>query len=163
MPNNPSPAKGGQTVSAVWELAQPLAQQLELRLWDVRFEKEGANWYLRIFIDKDGGVQISDCEAMSHALDAPLDEADLIAQSYHLQVSSPGVERNLRRPEHFAQFLGEKIFLRLIRPQDNCRDFKGVLSAYDKGVLLLLLEDGKTLTVNQKETSYIRLDDFGGF
>ena len=80
--------KGGNTVAAVTAIAEPIAQQLGLMLWDVRFVKEGANWYLRIFIDKEGGVGIDDCVAMSHALDKPLEDADPIDRSYCLEVSS---------------------------------------------------------------------------
>ena len=93
--------KGGNTVAAVWDIAAPIAEQLGLDIWDIRFVKEGADWFLRIFIDKDGGVTIEDCENMSRAMDAPLDEADPIPQSYCLEVSSPGVERELTRDSHF--------------------------------------------------------------
>ena len=78
--------KGGNTVAQVWELAKPLAEELGLTLWDVRFVKEGAQWYLRIFIDKEDGVGIDDCVAMSHAIDKPLDELDPISQAYCLEV-----------------------------------------------------------------------------
>ena len=88
----------GNTVAAVWQIAQPIAESLGLELWDVRFVKEGADWFLRIFIDKEDGVSIDDCEAMSRAIDKPLDDADPISQSYCLEVSSPGVERELVRP-----------------------------------------------------------------
>ena len=80
--------KGGNTVAQVWELAKPLAEELGLTLWDVRFVKEGAQWYLRIFIDKEDGVGIDDCVAMSHAIDKPLDELDPIHQAYCLEVCS---------------------------------------------------------------------------
>lgn len=84
-----SKGKGGITVNAVWDIARPIAEKLGLELWDVRFEKEGADWFLRVFIDKDGGVSIDDCVDMSHALDKPLDDADPIEQSYCLEVCSP--------------------------------------------------------------------------
>ena len=154
--------KGGNTVTAVWKLAEPLAAELGLTLWDVRYLKEGATWYLRIIIDKPDGIAISDCEDMSHAIDAPLDEADLIEHSYHLQVSSPGLERDLRLDAHFAHCLGQKIQLRLIRPLNNVRDYAGELAAFEAGIVTLTLPDGSQMQVNQKETSFIRLDDFGG-
>ncbi len=93
-------------MSVVEELAVPIAADLGLRIWDVRYLKEGSQWFLRVFIDKDGGVDINDCENMSRALDAPLDELDPIAGEYILEVSSPGIERELIRPEHFMQFIG---------------------------------------------------------
>ena len=92
------------TVAVCTRLARPVAEELGLQLWDVRFVKEGADWYLRFFIDREGGVTINDCEEMSRRLDKLLDEADPIACSYCLEVSSPGVERELIRPEHFEQF-----------------------------------------------------------
>lgn len=155
--------KGGNTVSAVWDIAQPIARQLGLELWDVRFVKEGVSWYLRIFIDKEGGVDINDCENMSRALDEPLDRADPIEQSYCLEVSSPGIERELTREEHFTACLGEKIKLRLIRPRDGQRDYSGVLESHDGSDITLRLENGEGLCVNKKETSFIKLDDFEGF
>lgn len=156
-------AEKKNTVSAVWDIAKPIADSLGLILWDVRFQKEGANWYLRIFIDKDGGVGIEDCVDMSHALEAPLDEADPIEQSYNLQVSSPGIERDLVRDEHFLKYIGEKIMFKLPRAVDGQKEFHGILESYENGTLVLSYGNGKTLTVNKKETSWIRLDDFPGF
>ncbi len=157
-----SKGKGGNTVNTVWEIAEPIAQSLGLEIWDVRFEKEGADWFLRIFIDKEGGVSIDDCVDMSHAIDKPLDEADPIEQSYCLEVSSPGLERDLKRDAHFEKSLGEKIMVKLIRPVDGQREFKGILESYDNGNFELLSEDGTKLMINKKETSYVKLDDFGG-
>lgn len=152
--------KGGNTVAAVWDIAAPIAEQLGLDIWDIRFVKEGADWFLRIFIDKDGGVTIEDCENMSRAMDAPLDEADPIPQSYCLEVSSPGVERELTRDSHFEACKGEKIKLRLIRALEGKRDFNGVLEDTDGKQITVRLEDGSAMVVDKKETSYIKLDDF---
>ena len=154
--------KGGNTVAAVWEIAEPIAQELGLVIWDIRFVKEGADWFLRIFIDKDGGVGITDCENMSRAIDKPLDEADPIEQSYCLEVSSPGIERDLKRDSHFEQCTGMKIKVKLIRPLDGQREFSGVLESYDAGNVQIKFEDGSGLMINKKEASYIKLDDFGG-
>lgn len=158
-----SKGKGGSTVSVVWDLAEPLAAELGLRLWDVRFVKEGAEWYLKIIIDKPGGIDINDCENMSKAIDKPLDDADPIEQGYHLEVSSPGIERDLRRDFHFTENIGEKIMFRLIRPLEKVRDFKGILAGYDNGNFTAELNDGRQIVVNKKEVSYVRLDDFKGF
>ena len=157
-----SKGKGGATVSAVWEIAQPIAEGLGLELWDVRFEKEEADWFLRVFIDKDGGISIDDCVDMSHALDKPLDEADPIEQSYCLEVCSPGLERSLKRDSHFEKSIGKHVQVKLIRPLDGTREFKGRLESYDNGIFELLTEDGTKLAINKKETSYVKLDDFGG-
>ena len=158
----PSKGKGGATVSAVWEIAEPIAQSIGLELWDVRFEKEGASWYLRVFIDKEGGVSIDDCVDMSHALDKPLDDADPIEQSYCLEVSSPGIERDLKREEHFLKCMGMKVKVKLIRPVEGRREFSGVLESYDNGNIQITLDDGSGIMINKKEASYIKLDDFGG-
>ena len=152
--------KGGNTVAAVWEIAEPIAAQLGLKLWDIRFVKEGADWFLRIFIDKDGGVGITDCENMSRAIDKPLDDADPIEQSYCLEVSSPGIERDLSRESHFEACKGEKIKVKLIRAVDGIREFSGILEDYEGMKIVLRLEDGSAMNIDKKETSYIKLDDF---
>ncbi len=151
------------TVSVIWDIAAPIAENLGLILWDVRFQKEGANWYLRIFIDKDGGVCMDDCVNMSHALDEPLDTLDPIEQSYSLQVSSPGIERDLVRDEHFLRYLGSEIKLRLPRAINGKREFSGILENYEDGKITLKEENGENITVDKKETSWVRLDDFKGF
>ena len=149
------------TVSQVWEIAEPIAEELGLILWDVCFEKEGANYYLRIFIDKEDGVSIEDCVNMSHAMDAPLDEADLIDRQYNLQVSSPGIERKLTRDFHFDYFMGEKVILRLIRPFEGQREFKGVLIDYSEdGAVTIEFDEENTMTAEKKEIAWVKLDDF---
>lgn len=153
-------AKGGNTVAAVREIVEPIAERLGLSIWDIRFLKEGAQWYLRIFIDKQGGVSIDDCVDMTHAISDPLDEADPIEQAYMLEVSSPGIERELTRPEHFEKCLGKKIMMKSIRPIDGKREWNGVLESYDDGNISLRCEDGSGLTFTKKEASWVKLDDF---
>ncbi len=149
------------TVSAVWELAEPLAEELGLVLWDVVFEKEGANYYLRIIIDKEDGVGIDDCVNMSHALDKPLDDANIIDRQYNLQVSSPGIERKLTRDFHFECAIDEKVIVRLIRPFEGQREFKGVLIDYsESGAVTIEFPDETTMTAEKKEIAWVKLDDF---
>lgn len=141
-------------------LAEPLAQQLGLRIWDVRFVREGADWYLRVFIDRDGGVSIDDCVNLTRLLSPALDEADPIDQSYCLEVSSPGVERELTRPEHFEAYQGRAVTVRLIRPRDGQRDFTGLLL---EGTDPIRLEtpEGEVLAFSKKETASVRaVDDY---
>ena len=152
--------KGGNTVAAVWEIAAPVAEQLGLSIWDIRFQKEGVSWYLRIYIDKEGGVGIADCENFSRAIDGPLDDADPIEQSYYLEVSSPGVERQLTREEHFKKYIGSKVIVHLIRPRDGEREFRGVLDSYDGGVVSVIRDDGSGICFEKKEVSWVKLDDF---
>ncbi|MBQ7218085.1 MAG: ribosome maturation factor RimP [Ruminococcus sp.] len=155
-------SKGKNTVSTVEEIARPIADELGLRIWDVRYLKEGSQWFLRVFIDKDGGVDINDCERMSRALDEPLDQADPIDGEYILEVSSPGIERELVRPEHFAAFIGADIMVKMIRPIDGIgKEFKGVLTDYADGAVTITDHSGEnTVTINKKDAAYIKLDDF---
>lgn len=148
------------TVEKVEEIIKPYAEDLGLDIWDVQFSKEGADWYLRIFIDKDGGIDIDDCVDLTHAISKPLDDADPISQSYLLEVSSPGVERELTRDEHFEKYIGSAVMVRTIRAIDGVRDFNGKLVAYENKSLTVELQDGNNITVNKKETSYVKLDDF---
>ena len=153
-------AKGGNTVKTVWDIVEPFAEELGLKIWDVRFLKEGSSWYLRIFIDKDGGVSIDDCVDLTHAINGPLDEADPIEQAYFLEVSSPGVERDLVRDEHFSAYIGEKIKVKMIRPVEGKREFSGILADYSDGNITISLEDESGFTFTKKEASWIKVDDF---
>lgn len=149
--------KKGPVTEQVRRLVEPVAADFGLQIWDIRYEKEGASWYLRIFIDKPGGVNIEDCENMSRGVDKLIDEADPIEGSYFLEVSSPGIERDLVRPEHFQAFIGSLINVRLIRPRANQRDFVGKLQGFCDGTLTIEASSGETLTFEKKETAYIRL------
>ncbi len=153
----------GKVETKVLEIAEPIARDLGLSIWDIEFVKEGADHYLRIYIDKEGGVGIDDCVNMSHAIDAPLDDADPIDVSYTLEVSSPGAERSLKTDAHFLAYVGEKVMVKLIRPVDGEREFRGILKEYDKGQVVFESNEGKTLSFNKKEASYIKVDDFDEF
>ena len=148
------------TVQKVEEIVLPYAKELSLEIWDITFKKEGSEWYLRIFIDKKGGVSIDDCVDLTHAVSKPLDEADPIAQNYILEVSSPGVERELKRDEHFKRYIGSPVMLRTIRPIDGVRDFSGTLVSYEEKKITLRLPDEKEMTFDKKETNFVKLDDF---
>ena len=111
----------------VLEIVKPFADELSLQIWDIVFKKEGTDWYLRIFIDKEGGVSVDDCVDLTHLITEPLDEADLISHSYTLEVSSPGIERELKKEEHFLKYIGAAVMMRTIRPIDGVRDFTGTL------------------------------------
>jgi len=155
-------SKGGVTVSKVWELCEPIVKDFGLSLWDVRYVKEGADWYLRIFIDKEGGVDITDCEKVSRAINTPLDELDPIENAYCLEVCSPGVERELVRDEHFMQFIGADIMVRMRRPIEGIgKDFCGVLKGYDDGMVTVSDHSGENeVTISKKDAAWIKLDDF---
>ena len=118
-------SKKKSTAERVWDMAEPLARELGLSIWDVQFGKEGADWYLRVFIDKEGGVSIDDCEAVSRPVSDLLDEADPIEGSYTLEVSSAGADRALKKPEHFEKFRGEEVEVKLYRPREGRKEFVG--------------------------------------
>ena len=152
------------TVERVWEVVEPVVDELDpgLVLWDVRYLKEGADWYLRIFIDHPQGVNINHCEAVSRAIDQPLEEADPISQAYILEVCSPGIERELVRPEHFTAFLGSDVMVKMIRPIEGIgKEFKGVLMDYNDGEITIQDHSGENqVTINKKDAAWIKLDDF---
>jgi len=149
--------KKGNTESIVRALIEPVAEQLGLRLWDVRFVKEGTEHYLRITIDKDEGILIEDCERMSRAIDPIIDEADPIDCPYFLEVSSPGLGRPLTRDEHFAAMMGQEVKIHLIRPFENQRDFVGILAAYD-GSVTIDTENGQ-MDFAKADISSVKLND----
>lgn len=143
------------TVAKIYELAQPLAEELGLIIWDIVFEKEGANYYLRVFIDKDEGISMDDCEAFTRPLNKILDEADPIEQSYILEVGSPGLGRELRKPEHFELYKGYGIRIRFIRPLENGeKEIVGTLKDYDRDSVRV---DG--ITYKLSDTAFIRAYD----
>lgn len=148
------------TIQKVEEIVTPFAKALGLAIWDIRFAKEGSDWYLRIFIDKDGGISIDDCVDLTHAITKPLDEADPISQSYMLEVSSPGVERELTKDEHFEKYIGSPVMMRAIRAIDGVRDFNGILKSYENKKITVELQDKSVITIDKKDTSYVKLDDF---
>lgn len=148
------------TVQRVEEIVRPFADELGLSIWDVTFKKEGSEWYLRIFIDKEGGVNIDDCVDLTHAVSKPLDDADPISQNYMLEISSPGVERELKRDEHFQKYIGSPVMVRTIRPVDGVRDFNGTLVKYENKQLSVRLQDESVVTFDKKDTNFVKLDDF---
>jgi ribosome maturation factor RimP len=152
--------KGSNVVTSVWALAEPLVSALGLILWDVRYVKEGVNRYLRIIIDKEGGVGIDDCVAVNDALDAPLDELDPIPESYSLQVCSAGIERELVRDFHFRRYIGEKIILKLRVGFEGKKIHRCVLRGYEDGRITVEFADGTLHDFEKTGYSSVKLDDF---
>lgn len=147
-------ANSKSTVEKAYELAKPLAESLGVSIWDVVFEKEGASWYLRIFIDKDDGINIDDCEAFSRPFNKILDEKDFIDQSYIFEVGSPGIGRELKRPEHFEKYIGSPVRVRLIRAADGLKEIIGLLKEYNKDSILI---DEKEIKLS--DTAFVKLYD----
>ena len=137
-------------------LALPIIERNGCTLWDVEYVKEAGTWFLRVYLDKEGGVDINDCEAVSRALSDVLDESDPIEGSYTLEVSSTGIDRVLKKPEHFAAFLGSEVEVRLYRPVESRKDHVGVLSAYENGDVTLETTQG-TRMFPKKDVAQVRL------
>lgn len=140
----------------VWELAQPVVEGFGLKLWDVEYVREGADWFLRLYIDKDSPVDISDCEKVSRAMDPILDQEDPIPDSYNFEVCSAGCERVLKRPSDFQQFLGSPVLVKLYRPREGRKEYVGVLQGHENGTTILEV-DGKQLEFTPEETALVRL------
>ena len=136
--------------------AQPMVEANGCQLWDVEYVREGSERYLRVYIDKDGGIDIDDCERVHRALDPILDEKDPIAESYHFEVCSAGLERALKRPSDFARFMGSPITVKLYRPRNGLKEIPCVLRGYDNGKVTV--EAGKeTICFEKSEVALVRL------
>lgn len=159
----PNPGRS-RIAEQVRTLISPVVEQLGYLLWDVAYVKEGADYILRVTIDSTGesGITVDDCERMSHALDPVLDEADPIPDSYLLEVSSPGIERELTRAEHFSACAGEKVEVRLFAPVDGCRVFTGILQGLDGEGQIVLEIAGAVCTFPRVAVAKVRtVFDFG--
>ena len=143
----------------VYELIKDAVEAEGVRLWDVSFLKEGASWYLRVFIDKPEGISIDDCTNVSHAIDPIIDEADPIDVSYYLEVCSPGIERELTRSRHYEESLGKQVRLKLYRAYDGKKEITGTLEDVTEENVTLVTE-GNALTVERKNISKANLSDF---
>ncbi len=127
----PMKKSSGGIVGAVTKIAEPLAEELGYFLWDVEYVKEGADMYLRITIDAEDGITIDDCEKMHRAIDPLLDEADPIGEAYHLEVSSPGIERDLKNDMHIEACEGWQVEVKLYAPVDGAKSYLGILGQMD--------------------------------
>ena len=140
----------------VAEFATPIVEQAGCSLWDVEYVREGAVRFLRIYIDTEGGIDIDDCEKIHRAIDPILDEKDPIAESYHFEVCSAGIERALKRPRDFQQFMGSPVLVKLYRPRNGLKEIPAVLRGYEDGKVTV--EAGKeTITFEKSEVALVRL------
>ena len=140
------------------ELAAPAIAEQGCTLWDVEYVKEAGTWYLRILLDKEGGVDILDCEEISRKVSDLLDEADPIEGSYTLEVGSAGAERALKRPGDFQRYLGSAVLVKLYRNQDGRKEFPGVLTGYDEATGDVTITVGKQeMTFSKKDIALVRL------
>ena len=134
----------------VEELLKPIIEKMNYDLYDIIYEKEGKNFYLRIFIDKPEGIDINDCEKVNNEINDILDEADYIKEQYFLEVSSPGVERLLRKEKHFQSQIGNDISIKLFKPINKQKELIGTLVEYNKDELTIKVSD-ETIKINSKD------------
>ena len=146
-----------EIVAYAENLFLPITQKHGFELVDVEYVKEAGSWYLRVYIDKEGGIAVDDCEVVSREADPILDTDDCIEESYILEVSSPGLGRPLKKDKDFARSIGEEVEVRLFRAVEGCKEYTGLLNAYDKTTVTLMLEDEKTLVLERSNIALIRL------
>ena len=135
----------------------PLLAQHQFELVDVEYVKEAGTWYLRAYIDKEGGIAVDDCEVISRSLGDWLDQEDFISESYILEVSSPGLGRPLKKEKDYVRSMGKDVEVRLYRAVDRQKEFTGALSAYDDKTVTLTMEDGGQMVFEKADIALIRL------
>ncbi|WP_067838491.1 ribosome maturation factor RimP [Amphibacillus sediminis] len=133
------------------KLVQPILTDMNLELVEVEFTKEGKNWFLRVFIDKPGGVDIEECERVSEQLSERLDDSDPISTPYYLEVSSPGAERPLKKPADFHAHIGHHVYVKLYQPIDGAKEYEGILVSFDEN------EQAKLEIKDKARTKYVEI------
>lgn len=141
-------------------LIQPMIDEHHFELVDVEWVKEGANWYLRVFIDKEGGITVDDCELISRAFEEILDKEDYISENYIFEVSSPGLDRPLKKEKDFARSIGKDVEIKLYKALNKEKEFVGVLTDYDKETITIELDDESIMVFDRSDVALIRLAFF---
>lgn len=139
------------------ELITPILERMQFELVDVEYVKEGATWYLRAYIDKEGGITVNDCEAVAREMNEILDREDYIEDSYVFEVSSPGLGRPLKKEKDYARSMGKELEIRTYRAIDKKKEFYGILTSYDEKTVTIETEDGSELTLEKADIALIRL------
>lgn len=139
------------------ELITPILERMQFELVDVEYVKEGATWYLRAYIDKEGGITVNDCEAVAREMNEILDREDYIEDSYVFEVSSPGLGRPLKKEKDYARSMGKELEIRTYRALDKKKEFYGILTSYDEKTVTIETEDGSELTLEKADIALIRL------
>ena len=138
-------------------LRMPIMEELDFELVDVEYVKEGGSWYLRAFIDKEGGITVNDCEVVARRMNDLLDEQDFIDDSYIFEVSSPGLGRPLKKEKDYIRSMGKKLEIRTYRAVNRQKEFYGILTAYTADTVTITTDDDEELTFQKKEIALIRL------
>ncbi len=138
-------------------LLEPIVSEYQVEKYDVEYVKEGREWYLRAYIDKEGGVTIEDCEKVSRALSDALDREDFIPDAYILEVSSPGLGRQLKKDRHFDKSLQKAVEVRMFEAVDGVKELEGILLGYDKQKIVIAGEDGRKIELDRNKVAQVRL------
>ena len=140
----------------VEEKLRPIIESIGYKLYDVEYAKEAKNYFLRIFIDKENGsIDIDDCEKVNNAITDILDEADYIKEQYFLEVSSPGIERIIRKDSHLEENIGNNVEVKVFKPINNIKQFSGILKSFNKDDIIIEL-DSEDIAINRKNISLIK-------
>lgn len=139
------------------ELIQPILDEHHFELYDVEYVKEVGSWYLRVYIDKEGGITVEDCELVSRAMNDILDAKDYIPDAYIFEVSSPGLGRQLKKDKHFAKSIGEEVEIKTFKPINKRKDFDGILRDFDKDKIVIELEDESLMEFARTDVAMVRL------
>lgn len=139
------------------ELITPILDRMNFELVDVEYVKEGGTWYLRAYIDKDGGITVNDCEAVAREMNEILDREDFVEDSYVFEVSSPGLGRPLKKEKDYIRSMGKEVEIRTYRAINREKEFYGILSAYDENTVTIKTEDGTEMTFEKSNIALIRL------
>ena len=142
------------------KLLLPIVEEAGFELVDVEYVREGSTWYLRGYIDKPGGITVNDCEKVSRVFSDRLDEEDFIEESYVMEISSPGLDRPLKKPGDFSRAMGEAVEVRTYRPLEGQKEFTGILTDYDGTSFTIEEEEGKTRIFSMKDVALVRLAVF---
>ena len=139
------------------ELITPILDRMNFELVDVEYVKEGGTWYLRAYIDKEGGITVNDCEAVAREVNEILDREDFVEDSYVFEVSSPGLGRPLKKEKDYIRSMGKEVEIRTYRAINREKEFYGILSAYDENTVTIKTEDGTEMTFEKSDIALIRL------
>lgn len=139
------------------ELITPILDRMNFELVDVEYVKEGGTWYLRAYIDKEGGITVNDCEAVAREMNEILDREDFVEDSYVFEVSSPGLGRPLKKEKDYIRSMGKELEIRTYRAINREKEFYGILKAYDEKTVTIEMEDGQTMTFEKADIALIRL------
>lgn len=139
------------------ELVTPILDRMGFLLYDTEYVKEGTDYYLRVYIEKEGGITVDDCEAVSREMNELLDKEDYVEGSYIFEVSSPGLGRTLKKDKHLQMSLGEEVELKTFQPIEKQKEFEGVLQSFDSETVTIAEEDGKERIFQRKDIALIRL------